>query len=106
MRFIRWREELDYSLVKLAPNFTYKASYPNSLERQNVKLALKYLMRKQLLLLCYGNQNQIDTNGDHQFICLIIKMWLILNVKSLDKGIGKRDCDNDPIKDVNDASVI
>ena len=75
----------------------YKALYPNSLERQHVKLALKVFDEKTAVALVhYGNQNQIDMNGAHQFICLIIKLWHVLNVKSLNKGIKKRDSDSDP----------
>lgn len=95
------------SVLKLAPNLTHKSIFPNSLERQNVKLALKVFDEKTAAALVeYGTANQIDTSGTHVFICLIIKLFKILNVKSLDKGIRKRDIDSEPIRDCNDASAI
>ena len=61
------------SLVKLASTLTNKTLYPNSLERQNVKLALKMFDEKTAVALVhYGNQNQIDMNGAHQLIYLIM----------------------------------
>ena len=70
-------------------------------------MALKVFDEKTAVALVhYGNQNQVDANGAHQFICLILKLWHVLNVKSVDKGIRKRDGDSESIRAINDPSVI
>jgi hypothetical protein len=95
------------NLLKLAPHLTYKSLYPNSIERQNVMLALKVFDEKTAVALVhYGNQCQKDMNGAHQFICLIMRLFNIFNVKSVDKGLRKRDSDCNPIRDVNDAQMV
>jgi hypothetical protein len=95
------------SVIKLAPSLTYKALYPNSIERQNVQLALKIFDEKTAVALIeYGNQNKICTSDAHVFICLVIKLWRILNIKSVDKGVRKRDSDSEPIRSDDDDRLV
>jgi hypothetical protein len=94
------------NIVKLAPNLTYKALYPSSLERQNVKLALKVFDEKTVVALGeYGTLSKCDFSGTQTFVNIILKLWKILNVKSTDKGFRKRDDDCRPISDVNDERL-
>jgi hypothetical protein len=94
------------NIVKLAPNLTYKSLYPSSIERQNVKLALKVFdERTAVALVHFGRSSKTDLSGYNEFISLIVKLWKILNVKSPDKGAFKRDQDSFPIKELNDSRL-
>jgi hypothetical protein len=92
-----YNSEVD-SVVKLAPGLTRKALYPSNLERQNVQLALKVFDEKVLVALDhFAAQTNKDVRGTQFFISVIIKLWRIINVKSSNKGIRKRDSDSVPI---------
>jgi hypothetical protein len=91
------------NIVRLARSLTYKAQYPSSLERQNVKLALKVFGEKTNVAPDeYGTLSKCDFSGTQTFVNIILKLWKILNVKSIDNLFRKRDNDSRPISDVND----
>ena len=95
------------SLTKLAPSLTYKALCPTSLERQSVTLALKIFDEKvPVALKDHASELNSNFDGTAVFIQLINKLWKILNVKSVDKGIRKRDENSKPISSIDDKSVL
>ena len=78
-------KEAKYKLKK-APTLSWKALHPHSLERQNVKLALKIFADTTVAALkSYGpeSENMENWNGTSHFISLI---WCIVNVKHPYKG--------------------
>lgn len=90
----------------MAPGLSYKALFPSSVERQNVKLVLKVFDEKTVTALDhYGQQTGLDVSGTSKFISIILRMWTVLNVKSTDKGRRKRDNNLDPIRSVDDEKV-
>ena len=81
------------SIVKEAYLLTWKALFPNSLERQNVKLALKIFDSTNIAALeSLGHKNNGLQNCQYiaEFLKIIFKCWNILNVKSTTKGHRKR----------------
>ena len=75
--------------LKKAPNLSWKALHPHSLERQSVKLALKIFTDTNAAALnCYGpnHENLEHWKGTATFIMLIWKWWSAVNVKHPFKG--------------------
>ena len=63
-------------ILKKAPQVTWKALHPHSLERQNVKLALKIFNDSNIAALkCYGpdHENLKNWKGTSLFISIICK---------------------------------
>ena len=72
-----------------------------------MKLALKVFDEKVLVALDhFAVQTNKDFRGTQFFISLVIKLWRILNVKSSDKGLRKRDPDLAPITEVTDERLL
>ena len=95
------------SIVKMAPGLNRKALFPSNLERQNVKLALKIFDEKLIVALDhFGQHTGKDVSGTRSFVSIILKLWKILNVKSVDKGYRKRDTDSNPIHESSDGRVL
>ena len=78
------------SILKEGFQLTWKSLFPNSIERQNVKLALKVFDRTTVAALeILGPQTDALDNwkGTASFINIIVKFWNIVNVKK--KGLHK-----------------
>jgi hypothetical protein len=94
------------SSVKLAPGLSTKVLYPSNIERQNVKSVLKVFDEKTIAgLQIFGAQNNIEVAGTMKFLEIVLRLWKILNVKSVNKGRYKRDNDSDPIRSVDSLNV-
>lgn len=96
------------NIVKMAPSLTHKALHPSSLERQNVNLALKLFDEKlptalNEFAIQMRNSNFNDTAD---FITIVAKLWKILNVKTCNKGLRKKDDSSLPILSDNDERVM
>ena len=100
-------KEAKYTLKK-APTLSWKALHPHSLERQDVKLALKIFADTTVAALkSYGpeSENMENWNGTSHFILLIWRWWCIVNVKHPYKGrntLNKYAC---PVDAVDHANV-
>ena len=80
------------SILKEGFQLTWKSLFPNSIERQNVKLALKVFDRTTVAALeILGPQTDALDNwkGTASFINIIVKFWNIVNVKNTTKGLHK-----------------
>ena len=95
--------------IKKAYTLNYKSIHPHSIERQNVKLALRIFHENNAAALrTLGTHNDILINweGTAVFIDYILKFWHIFNVKTPVEGIHKRLPDCYPIRSVNDQQII
>ena len=93
-------------VLKKAPQLTWKALHPHSLERQNVKLALRIFNDTNCAaLICYGpvEDNLENWKGTSLFIATIWKWWNIVNVDHPYKGRNTRNPDAEPFSSVDDA---
>ena len=93
------------STLKQAYRLTYKALHPHSIERQNVRLALKLFddtTAKALLNLGPNNTDLVNWHGTSKFISTIIKLWDMLNIKSYNKGLRLRKEDANVFHSVSD----
>ena len=93
------------STLKQAYRLTIKALHPHSIERQNVRLALKIFddtTAKALLNLGPKHTNLLNWLGTSKFISTIIKLWDMLNVKSYNKGLRLRKEDANVFDNVSD----
>ena len=73
------------STLKQAYRLTIKALHPHSVERQNVRLALRIFddyTAIALLILGPKHTDLVNWLGTSKFISTIIKLWDMLNVKS------------------------
>ena len=91
--------------IKQAYLLSWKYLYPNSIERRNVKLALKFFDRSTIAAL----ESLESTNSGFNklqdtviFIKLILKFWNIVNTKSTTKGQKKLLDEAKPITSVDD----
>ena len=94
--------------IKKAYMLNYKCLHPHSLERQNVKLALRvFHSTNSAALRILGNQHGDLTNydGTAKFIDIIVKFWNIFNVKTTVEGIHKRLPDCYPIRSAEDPQI-
>lgn len=97
--------EMEKSLtIKQAYRLTWKALHPHSIERQNVKLALRIFNESNVAALKCLDQD-CNWNGTALFIDIILKLWNILNVKSVSKGWSKRLEDAFPFYKSNDKRL-
>ena len=79
--------------IKQAYRLSWKALHPHSIERQNVKFALRIFNESNVAALkCLGPdcEKLSNWNGTSLFIDIILKLWNMLNVKSVSKGWSKR----------------
>ena len=97
------------STIKKAYMLNYKSIHPHSIERQNVKLALRiFHVNNAAALRTLGPHNETLSNwqGTALFIDYILKFWNIFNVKTTVEGIHKRLPDCDPIRSINSHQMI
>ena len=95
-------------VLKEAPQLSWKALHPHSLERQNVKLALKiFADTNAAALKCYGPTMEKLKNweGTSSFISVICKWWNIVNVHHPYKGRNTRNADAEPIRTSDDSRL-
>ena len=91
------------STLKQAYRLTIKALQPHSIERQNVRLALR--IAKALLNLGQKHMDLVNWLGTSKFISTIIKLWDMLNVKSYNKGLRLRKEDANVFDSVSDDKL-
>ena len=94
--------------IKLAYRLSWKALHPHSIERQNVKLALRIFHETNVAALkCLGPDcdKLSNWNGTSLFIDIILKLWNMLNVKSVSKGWSKRLEDAFPFYNITDKRL-
>ena len=87
---------------------TWKSLFPNAIERQNVKLALRIFDRTTvaaLEILGPKSSKMHAWEGTSAFITIVLKFWNIVNVKNTTKGIQKRLEDAQVISDTNDMML-
>ena len=77
------------SLAKLAPSLTAKACWPSSLERQNVKWALRVfdISTSSALKACCSETPPDTHLHTAAFITIICDIWKMFNINNLFKGI-------------------
>ena len=88
--------EMEKSLtIKQAYRLSWKALHPHSIERQNVKLALRIFNKtiNVAALKCLGPdcEKLSNWNGTSFFINIILKLWNMLNGKSVSIKDGVND---------------
>ena len=96
------------SVIKHGNRLNYKFLHPHSIERQNMKLALRVFCDTTVASLrTFGpSQEQLPNwEGTQVFIEIILKFWNIVNVKTPFKGKLKRLDDANPISDLNDNRI-
>ena len=94
--------------IRQAYRFSWKELYPHSIERQNVKLALRIFNEPNVAALkCLGPDCEKLSywNGTSLFIDIILKLWNMLNVKSESKGWSKRLEDAFPLYNITDKRL-
>ena len=94
--------------IKQAYRLSWKALHPHSIERQNVKLALRIFNESNMTALkCLGPDYEklSNWNGTSLFIDIILKLWKMLNVKSVSKGWSKRLEDAFPFYNITDKRL-
>ena len=96
------------SVIKQGNRLNYKCLHPHSIERQNVKLALRVFCDTTVASLrTFGpSQEQLPNwEGTQVFIEIILKFWNIVNVKTPFKGKHEILEDANPISDLNDNRI-
>ena len=96
------------SVIKQGNRLNYKCLHPHSIERLNVKLALRVFCDITVASLrTFGpSQEQLPNWEGTQFVIeIILKFWNIVNVKTPFKGKHKRLDDANPISDLNDNRI-
>ena len=94
--------------IKQAYRLSWKALHPHSIEKQNVKLALRIFNESNVVALkCLGPdcEKLSNWNGTSLFIDIILKLWNMLNVKSVSKGWSKRLEDAFPFYNITDKRL-
>ena len=97
------------SVLKDGYLLTLKSLFPNSIERQNVKLVLKIFDRTTVAALeTLGHSSPKLTNWESTaiFIRILLRFWNIVNVKTSTKGIRKRLDDAKVISSCEDERLI
>ena len=93
-------------LLKHSYQLSMKAINPSTIERQNVKLVLQ-IFNEYLIeaLLSMGEKcASLDSYKDvAEFVRIITDWWTVMNVKSLDKGVKKRNIYAEPLKKDSDS---
>ena len=101
--------DVEYNmLLKFGFSLNLKALYPSSMERQNVKLALKIFNPFVIEGLQHFNKDIPNAQGTADFLKIILKWWHIINVKTPLKGKRLRDIFQEPIvksKIVNNQQI-
>ena len=80
------------SILKDGYKLTWKSLFPNNIDRQNVKLALKVFDRTTIAALEVLGPHTSKLQhweGTAQFISIVLKFWNIVNVKNTTKGLHK-----------------
>ena len=87
------------SLAKLAPRLTAKACYPSSLERQNVKLALKVVHESTIAALAIQNEQRSPAfkSNTSEFVAIMLSLWKIFNVNMPFKHVRLNDPMSKPL---------
>ena len=86
----------------------WKALFPNAIERQNVKLALRIFDRTTVAALqTLGpvSPKLVNWEGTAEFMNIVIKFWTIVNVKNTTKGVHKRLDDAKVLNDTADSRL-
>ena len=94
------------STLKQAFKLTLKSLFPHSIERENVRLALKIFddsTAKALINMGPKHAQLLNWKGTSTFILVIIKLWDMLNIKSYGKGIRLRKSDANCFEGINDS---
>ena len=88
--------------LKSGYGLSYNTIYPNSVQRQNVKLALNIFNEKTSSALRKFKNSDSTCN----FIDLIIRFWKLFNINNLTKYINKNDSDSMPFYSPDDPRLI
>ena len=106
--YMKWRKVLQFKKTYM---LNYKSIHSHSIERQNVKLALRIVhvnnaatLRIWVLSMYYVTLS--NWQGTALFIDYILKFWNIFSVKTTVEGIHKRLPDCDPIRSMNSHQMI
>ena len=81
-----------HKVAKLAPRLTAKSCWPTSLERQNVKLALKIFDESTLAAISLRNEANHNSQTE-DFINIILKLWKIFNINRPNKDLRFKEDD-------------
>ena len=101
--------DMDKSLtIKQAYRLSWEILHQHSIERQNVKLALHIFNETNVAAFkCLGPdcEKLSNWNGTSLFIDIILKLWNMLNVKSVSKGWSKQLEDAFPFYNITDKRL-
>lgn len=88
------------NLIRYAPTLTTKSLFPTKIERQNVKLAVNIFNNKLVdALNTIGDTAGIlDSKSTANYIEIIVNWWEVMNVRTILKGIHKRNVFQEPMK--------
>ena len=78
------------STLTQAFKLALKSLFPHSIEKKNVRMALKTFddsTAKELINMGPKHAQLLNWKGTSTFILVIIKLWDMLNIKSYGKGI-------------------
>lgn len=95
-------------LLKFGYSLTLKALFPKTIERQNVKLALKIFNPFVAQALLEFGTNIEGSQETADFIKIILTWWKIVNVKTLLKGKRFNDIYQEPIvcNNIEDPKLV
>ena len=82
-------------------NLTYQSCFPSSIEKQNVRHVLRVFNEKTVAALV--NDGCIDTA---KFIDYFLRLWKMLNIKTIEGHIRLNDSDRKPFSDPNDNRIV
>lgn len=88
------------SLVKYAYTLTTKSLFPTNIEKQNVKLVLNVFNTNvvEALNIIGDKADILDSKCTANYIDIITKWWDVMNVKTVMKGIHKRNTYQEPMR--------
>jgi hypothetical protein len=91
-------------LVKLASALSTKVLNPTNIERQNVKLCVRFFDDKNITVLQLKYPE--ISEGTVKFLNIILSWWKIVNCKSLFEGQYKRDLFQNSIKNMDSPNIV
>lgn len=93
--------------LKKAHTLKLAALHPKSIEKTSVKLAVSVFNESTRDALSHyaTHEDKAQWNETANFISVIIKLWNVMNVKSVTKGKHKRNYTMDPVRKVDDWKI-
>ena len=91
--------------MKLAFKLSEKVLHPKALEQTNVKLANNLFHETTIAELEFESKDDPEYNSTAAFMKIIRQYGNIVNVKSPNKGLRKRDPTSNPIRKENRESL-